>query len=295
MGDMARLERFEEAALLRDRAAAIDSTMDKQKMHLPERGDMDVVGHAMLGERLAFVVLRAADGRIVGARTYTSDLPLEETSAGDNVAVFLRKLYDGKAPVPPEILLPEAPAGAAALSAWLGQKRGGKVILRTPQRGPLKSLVTMASRNALQLLERKASPGSLREGLLEELAKAAGTGGELRSLAAMDVSAIAGTDPVASLVWWERGGFVKERYRRFRLSPVPSSDDFAMMGEAVARMGRRVAQGEWQSPDVLMLDGGRGHLAAGMRALGAARWSPALLASIAKPGEARDVFDVGRG
>jgi excinuclease ABC subunit C len=113
----------------------------------------------------------------------------------------------------------------------------------------------------------------------------------------MDVSNLSGTDAVASLVWWEGGSLRRQRYRRFRIRRAGGPDDFAMLGEAVGRLAARVDAGSWKAPDVLLLDGGLGHLAAGQAALGAAAWGPALLLAIAKPNERRGtdaVFARGR-
>jgi len=140
----------------------------------------------------------------------------------------------------------------------------------------------MATRNALRDLERVRVGTGAGGAVMEDLGTAAGAGTGLRSLAAVDVSTLSGTDAVASLVWWQDGHFVKRRYRRFRLRGVSTQDDLAMMAEAVGRLAARVDEGKWVGPDVLMIDGGRGQLAAGRGALDAGGWSPALLCALAK-------------
>jgi excinuclease ABC subunit C len=279
---LAREESFEEAAVLRDRIANLEATMEKQKVHLPGRGDLDVLGTASLGEKMAVAVLHGNHGRIVGARSFVLDRQPDSEKESEGMGSFIRAFYDRASRVPPEILLPREAAGAEALTAWLRRRRGGPVALKVPRSGPLRSLVAMATRNALRDLEKARVGTGARGAVMTELGKAAGAGTGLDSLAAVDVSSLSGTDAVASLVWWEEGHFAKKRYRRFRIRGASTQDDFAMIAEAVERLAARVDEGAWRGPDALMVDGGRGHLAAARMALKASRWSPSLLCALAK-------------
>lgn len=287
MNSLARERRFEEAAVLRDRIAAIESTLERQKIHLTGKGDLDVFGAVALGERRAVAVLHLNHGRVVGMRTFVLEGEPDYESDREGLGNFLRAFYDRRASIPPEVLVPVEPAGAKALAAWLKEKRAGRVSLRVPRGGPMRSLVTMASRNALRSLEAEKAGGGAGSGALEELGKIAGCEDPLRSAAAVDVSSLSGSDAVASFVWWEGGRFVKKRYRRFRIRTAPATDDFAMIAEAVGRLAARVSEGQWEGPDVLVLDGGRGQLSSGRKALRKGPWSPLLLAAIAKPREGR--------
>lgn len=268
---------YEEAAVLRDRAEAIDATLERQKVHLPGKGDRDIIGMARLGEKSAVTVLEARKGRITGVRTVNVLESMDEDR--ETLAAFLRIYYDRASFVPAEVVVPFAPDGAGAAEAWLSLKRGKKAALVTPRIGPARSLVNMASRNALETLEKKKLPGDTS---LAALARLMRMKTEPSSLAAVDVSNLAGTDTAASLVWWEKGRFLKRRYRRFRIREAPGGDDYAAMVEAVRRMAKRVERGEWPGPDVLLLDGGRGHLAAVRKLFARSGWEPGLVLAIAK-------------
>jgi excinuclease ABC subunit C len=294
MLELSGLERYEEAAILRDRIGAIEATLQKQKVHFPGRGDLDVLGSAVLGERRVVTVLHAAKGQIVGARTiHVRESPEEE---GEMFSEFLRAFYDGASSVPPEILLPHRPAGFEAMEEWLQGRRGRRVKLRVPRVGPLRALVSLASRNAMETLER----GKTRDGgedAVGRLGTVAARLEGLRSLGAVDVSTISGTDTVASFVWWEGGRFKKSRYRRFRIGSSAEGDDYAAMTVAVKRLAARIERGSWAGPDILLLDGGKGHLSAVKRCLAGREWRPALIVAIAKPGEGRSsdaVYAEGR-
>jgi excinuclease ABC subunit C len=270
---------YEEAALLRDRAAAIDATLERQKVHLPGKGDRDIIGMARLGGRSVVTVLEARQGRITGVRTVNVLESMDEDR--ETLAEFLRIYYDRSSFIPAEIVLPFAPDGAEAAEAWLSMKRGGRMAFVIPRIGPARSLVNMASRNALENLEKGKSPENTSLAGLARLLEEENVPG---SLAAMDVSNLAGTDTTASLVWWEEGRFRKKRYRRFRIRETRRGDDYAAMSEAVRRLVKRVERREWPGPDVLLLDGGRGHLATVRDLLGGSGWKPTILLAIAKAG-----------
>jgi len=284
---------YEQAAVLRDRAAAIEATLERQKVHLPGKGDRDIIGMARLGDKSAVTVLEARKGRITGVRTVNVLESMDEDR--ETLAAFLRIFYDRASFVPGEVVVPFAPEGAGAAEAWLSMKRGGKTAIVIPRIGPSRSLVNMASRNALEALEKKRLPGDTS---LESLARLLKMKSEPSSLAAVDVSNLAGTDTTASLIWWEEGRFLKRRYRRFRIREAPGGDDYAAMCEAVRRMVERVEREEWTGADVLLLDGGRGHLAAVRELFSGNGWKPALVLAIAKGRSRRGedtVYEGNRG
>jgi excinuclease ABC subunit C len=297
MAEASEQLRYEEAAELRDQAAAIEAVLERQKVHVPGGGDLDVAGLVRLGERVGVSLLHVREGRLIGTEAFSFRDPLEGEGGESALEGFLRGCYAGEREVPAEIVVPEEPPGGEAIAAWLGSRRGAAVRLTVPRAGEKKGLLLMAGRNAMRVLQEEKAGAAGGDALLDELGRVAGAAGELRSLACMDVSNISGTDAVASLVWWESGALRRQRYRRFRIRRGGAPDDFASLGEVVARLARRVSSGAWAGPDVLLLDGGRGQLAAGEAALRGGAWRPALLLAIAKPSERRGtdaVFAAGR-
>ena len=290
--------RFEEAARLRDHVAAIEATLERQRVHDPEGDDLDVVGLVRLGERVGIALLRVRAGRLIGTEAFSLRDPLEGEDADAALAGFLRDCYAGEREIPPEVIVPAEPQGAPALCAWLGQVRGARVRFTVPRAGGKKALLAMAGRNAMRLLQEEKAGAAGGDALLEELGRIAGAGPGLRSLACLDASNLSGTDAVVSLVWWEGGALRRQRYRRFKIRRTGGPDDFAMLAEAVGRLAARVGSGSWTGPDVVLLDGGRGQLSAAAAALAGAPWQPRLLLAIAKPNERRGtdaVFTAGAG
>jgi len=279
--------RFEDAARLRDHVAAIEATLERQRVHDPGGDDLDIVGLVRLGERVGIALLHVRAGRLIGSEVFSLRDPLAGEAADAALAGFLRDCYAGEREIPPEVIVPAEPQGAPALCAWLGRVRGARVRFTVPRAGNKRALLAMAGRNAMRLLQEEKVGAAGGDALLEELGRIAGAGSGLRSLAGLDASNLSGTDAVVSLVWWESGAPRRQRYRRFKICRSGGPDDFAMLAEAVGRLAARVSSGSWTGPDVVLLDGGRGQLSAAAAALTGSPWQPRLLLAIAKPNEKR--------
>src|SRR6185312_13225044 len=91
-----------------------------------------------------------------------------------------------------------------------------------------------------------------------------------RSLVCFDISTTQGTDTVGSCVWFENGRAKRAEYRKFKVKTVEGSDDFASMQEVVGRYVRRRHEEEKPLPDLIVIDGGKGQLAAAHAALDSA-------------------------
>ena len=155
---------------------------------------------------------------------------------------------------PPRKLLTPTPLGDS-MTEWLSSRRSGAVDVRTPKRGELAKLRSMADRNAEIMVTRspRSRSGSLEKAAADDAAKLIG----LRSLDHMvcfDMSQTLGRERVGASVVFRKGRPSKEEYRTYRVKST-AQDDLKMMAEVVTRWVKR--QEEW--PDLLLLDGGETH------------------------------------
>ena len=168
---------------------------------------------------------------------------------------------------PGEIHLPFPIEGADALSTWLGERKARRVYVRMPSRGPKAHRVSVAMRNA-RLAHRRRFRGQAEHlAAIEALQEHLGLGDLPQRIEGFDISHFQGGETVASLVVWEAGRLQKGDYRSFNLKAAGPSDDFAAMREAVGRRYRRVLEEIGAMPDLILIDGGRGQLNAGLAAL----------------------------
>jgi len=322
----AAAEEFERAARLRDDVKALQRALEKQAVVLGDGTDCDVIALAEDQLEAAVQIFYVRDGRVRGQRGWVVD-KVEDVTTGELVEHFLGQVYGDDAiagfatarpgaqpgarrpearqapasddrPVPREVLVPVLPPDAAAVEEWLAACRGGPVTLRVPRRGDKKDLLTTVARNAAESLAlhktKRASDLTTRSRALHEIMDALGLDTAPLRIECYDVSNLAGTHVVASMVVFEDGLARKSEYRRFSIRGTGGTDDIASIHEVVSRRFRRYleereATGELDilgdgaagpaaedgprqrkfayPPNLLVVDGGPGQVAAAVRAL----------------------------
>ena len=252
-------ERFEEAARLRDRLAAVERTVERQQIVVERPAERDVFGLARRGGEVEVHVLHVREGRVVGSQGYAlSEVAIDD---GDLMGSFLGQYYAVGAgrDIPKEVLSPTSLDDDGALESWLRDRAERGVAVRVPRRGGLRELVAMATSNAELGLARRLAERESIEASLEELRDRLGLAAVPRRIEGYDVSTLHGTLTVASRVVFEDGQPAKKHYRRYRIREAPPDDDYACLREV---MQRRLARVETEPlPDLLMVDGGKGQLA----------------------------------
>jgi excinuclease ABC subunit C len=214
--------------------------------------------------------------------------------------------------LPPELVVPSDFEDRDLVEEYLSLRRDGEFRIHVARRGRKRRLIELAEENARHLMdrdggdgpERRDGPagadgdGDLRAGrpprAARSLAESLGLDEAPRSILCFDVSTLGGSESVGSAVWLEDGRPSKDEYRRFRIRSVPrgETDDYAMMQEIVGRyFDRRVREGD-RMPDLVLVDGGKGQMAAAAQALESAGAGDLPLASLAKRDE--EVFVPGR-
>ena len=254
---------FEHAQALKDQLVAVQRTAEPQAVVVGD-GDEDALGLHRTGDEVTVAFLAFRRGALENCRRFTfrSDLP-DELLLGE----LLCRFYEGDRYVPPLVLLPAAPADPGMIGAWLQQKRGGKVDLHVPQRGDKRRHLVLAEENARLHDAMAADAGARRRAAGGRLARLLDLPDPPVRLHCLDVSTIQGTSTVASRVCFDDGEPNKDQYRRFKISPENAGDDFAAMQEAVTRSLRLcLERDDEQLPDLLVVDGGKGQLAAAVRA-----------------------------
>ena len=255
---------FERAQALKDQLEALQLVAEPQAV-VAGSGDEDAVGLHRTGDELAVAFLSFRGGALENCRRFTfrSDLP-DDLLLGE----LLGRFYEGDRYVPSLVLLPSQPAEPAMIAAWLTGKRGGKVELHVPQRGDKRRHLELAEENARLADVMAADAEARRRAGAERLARLLDLPDAPVRLHCLDVSTIQGTSTVASRVCFDDGQPHKDQYRRFRISAANAGDDFAAMQEAVTRSLRLCLERDDEAlPDLLVVDGGKGQLAAAVRAL----------------------------
>jgi excinuclease ABC subunit C len=292
MWRLSRMKRYEEAAAARDQAAAYEKISERQRASIPLGADEDFVALAREGDRSCGAVLKVRDGAIHGRESFFVPAPAAEPETRVFEA-FFELYYHGATDVPPRIYAQASFSDERLVERWLGAKRGGRVRVSVPRRGEKKALLRLARKNAaLQLASETRSPAAAVPALAE-LKEALGLASTPTVIEAFDISNIQGTDAVGSLAAFERGAPRRSRYRRFRIRGVRGSDDYAMMREVLSRRLARLRDGAERPPDLIVIDGGKGHLAAARGAMEDLGVPAIPIIALAKRNE--EIFTVGSG
>ena len=303
---------FEKAALLRDQIQAVRRTVERQSVVLPASTDLDLVGVAQMPEGLALGVVFVRGGLLLDGRNFFwPGLGMEDTP--ELLRSFLSQYYlTGKATPPRRIVVPwlagdnspndppgdpphhspEDPTGDTegdespqALVALLSESAGHAVFLHPPRNTDEDRLVLLAAENAKEAAKIQTS-----RPLEDVLADVFRSPHPINRVEVVDISHTGGKQTRAGLVVFEAEQPVKSDYRAYNLEDIAASagDDYAALA---AFATRRAASGPpW--PDLLLVDGGKGQLAAVVRALEEAGAPPDLLvASIAKARDDKGMAD----
>ena len=314
MGDASENLEFERAGVLRDQIRSIERVAEQQKMDSNPIGDLDVVAMAQEGSEAwveAFFIRR---GKLVGRDRFFME-GAEEESPGVVLGQFAKQFYESATMVPPTILLQHELEEHDLILDWLKQRRGGSVKLLYPKRGQNKKLMDVVAENASQSLTQQRvkwlNNASVIQQAVADLQEELSLPALPQRMECYDISHIQGTSLVGSMVVFQDGRPKPAHYRRFRIKSVEGVDDYASMQEMLRRRFKRLADtrakgrsaaskspttigpvGQESSgdtwgvvPDLVLIDGGKGHLSAALEVLLELGLDDVPLASLAKENE----------
>lgn len=255
---------FERAARLRDQIAALKRVRE-QRAITGGADKLDVIAVAPHASSSCVVVISVRDGINLGHGSFFPRHP-PNTGAAELLDSFLAQYYLERPP-PPELLVSELPEERDWLETSLGGKAGRKVRILRPERGAKLRLMEMAQETARQALSARLLEAAGMDQRLLEMRQALDLEQVPARLECFDISHTRGEKAVASCVVFNQEGPLKSAYRKFNIDGVTPGDDYAAIKQAVARRYARIKSGEYQAPDVLFIDGGKGQLGAALEAL----------------------------
>ena len=261
--------RFERAAELRDRIAAMELLGKRQKVVAGSLSDTDVVGFHRGEAKSCFVVLHFVDGDLAAKDMDLIETPVEEEKE-DTVSALVKQYYGGRSALPKQILLPCDIEDEVPVTRMLSEACGHRVALMTPQRGAKMDLIRLANKNAVEEVERATSREERQSKLMEALGKMLGLSEPPRRIEAYDISNTGDTNIVASMTVFVDGRPLKRDYRHFKLKDMVHADDYGSMEQVLTRRFRRYLDGDEKFgdlPDLLFIDGGENHARVAVRVL----------------------------
>jgi excinuclease ABC subunit C len=292
-------EEFEQATLERNRLQAVRSLLERRRVTSESVGTFDAVAVAVDGKDANAQVLQVRDGVLSDRQSFylANEAERELAEVGEE---FMLQYYGGAMSIPALLVVQGELGERPALADALASRRGGPVELRAAERGEKRRILELAERNAALALDQERLRSERRRQsrveALEGLQQALGLDVPPVRIECFDISNLGGTHTVASMVVFEGGAPKKSDYRRFKIHTTEGApDDFASMAEV---LGRRYAQWERQAdisphdpaydqsfaslPNLVVIDGGKGQLAAGLGPLQGFRERGVTVISLAK-------------
>ena len=251
MKELAAKQQFELAMELRDEIAALEFLQEKQNVERQKKHDEDILNYLVKDGTVYLMLFKVYKGTLEDKQDYIF------AYGGDFLEEFLVQYYSENEP-PGELIVPELLE--ESLADFLAHLRGKKVKVTVPKQGEKKELLDLAGKNVeigffgdrkkLEALQQKLS-----------LPKAPNV------IECFDISHLAGTSTVGSMVQFRGGRPDKHNYRRFKIQSVEGIDDFASIAEVVRRRYTRLLEDGHEMPDLIVIDGGKGQLSSAFQEL----------------------------
>ena len=285
MAEAAAGMNYEKAAVYRDRMRAVNDLMQRQKALDVNGEDRDVIATMPSGADALVHVMLARSGRLISAETFVLERAADEP-AGEILTRFMTQYYSLENPPAPEILVSNAPPELETLTELLSESIHRRVYILCPQRGDKVKLVKMARKNLADVHKKRehkrVKSEERTQGALKELAEALNLEKPPRRIEGYDISNTQGVYSVASQVVMIDGRPANKEYRSYRIKTVEGANDFASIHEVITRRlthglkeieerraaGQDLIGGKFSDlPDLILIDGGFGQVAAAQDAM----------------------------
>lgn len=250
---------FEKAGIIRDRIIAIKKASEKQKIINSGVNNADIIGIASNYDSICISVLMYRSGRLFDKSVFTV------SQGGDNITGdFIKQFYHGKNDIPKAVITEDIPEDSELIEEMLSGQCGHRVKLATARKGRLKELISLAKNNSAEYIAVTDSRTGREVIALEELAKILGLSKPPCYIEAYDISNLSSASMVAGMVVFKDGKPFKKAYKRFSIKEVTGQNDYASMQEVLRRRLSKIGNDsdEYFSrcPDLILLDGGKGHV-----------------------------------
>lgn len=256
---------FEKAIRLREQIKAIKKIAESQKIILGEHRNLDVIAMAQNGLSACFAILKFRDGKLVDKDDFILSDVYDPVEVRND---FVSRYYTNHPDVPQRVLVDEEKMDLPLLEQYLNRLSDHRVYLTVPQRGEGRKLIQMAMSNAAEQLSYKVKHTGREIAALDELSRLLGLSKTPEIIEAYDISNLGDSGIVGGMVVFENGRPSKKDYRKFSIQSTASQDDYGSMREMLDRRFARYKSQEGEDssfgrlPDLILLDGGKGHVAA---------------------------------
>lgn len=279
MNNAAEMLDFEKAAQIRDKISAIKTFSEKQKVSSASNGNMDFIGLYKENDSYCIQVFYYRDGKAVRSEYFTFEN--EKSSSNELMEGFVKQFYFTKAFIPKTVYLSNELEEKETIEAWLSELCGHKMTFCVPKRGNKADIMKMVLKNAQESLYKerlfKNRNESYQNRILAQIKEFLSLKEVPKRIEAYDISNISGQSSIGVQVVYENAAPAKNLYRKYNIKTVNGADDYQSMREILSRRINEayneedmIKKGELKPekakflplPDLILLDGGKGHVSA---------------------------------
>ena len=266
---------FEKAANFRDQIHSIEQINEKQRIFNSDKSNQDVIGIYRSQSEAAIQVLHIRNGNMIGRNHFIMESIMDNK---ENVIAreFIEQYYTFYHEIPSEIIVQsELDIEKEITIQWLKSKKNTSVKITVPYKGDKKKLLDLAIQNAKEQYNSEFITHKIQleqtNDSLKEIQESLGLHAIPHRIECYDISNIQGSNPVGSMTVFIDGKPDKSHYRKFKISTVTGINDYEMMKEVLSRRLsnlKDINKTDWsESPDLIVIDGGKGHLNASLQTL----------------------------
>ncbi len=282
MRSAAEAQRYEVAAVLRDQVMALRTIQEKQFVSGESGLDADVVACAAVEGVVCVNLVMIRGGRHLGDKSFFPK-NADGCDAVTALEAFLAQHYIGRS-APPLIIVSEK-LDDTMLAALLAEQAKRKVQISANPIGERRVWLRMALENARLAITQRLGQQSTQEARLQALIQALDLPEGTKRIECFDISHTMGEATVASCVVYDNYAMQNGEYRRYNITGITPGDDYAAMRDALTRRYRKIAAGEGNMPDLILIDGGKGQLAVAEEVMAEVGLSDVRLIGVAKGAE----------
>ena len=266
---------YEKAANYRDQIHSIEQINEKQRIFNADKSNQDIIGIYLASNEAAIQILHIRNGNMIGRNHFIMESIMDNK---ENIIAreFIEQYYNFYHEIPSEIIVQtELDTDKEITKEWLKTKKNKPVKITVPYRGDKKKLLNLAIQNAKEqynskFIGEKIQLEQAKDSLIE-IEESLGLNKIPTRIECYDISNIQGTNPVGSMTVFIDGKPSKSHYRKFKIANVKGINDYEMMKEVLSRRLRNLkdtTKTEWNDkPDLIIIDGGKGHLNASLQTL----------------------------
>ncbi|MQG18668.1 MAG: excinuclease ABC subunit UvrC [SAR202 cluster bacterium] len=289
---------FEKAAIFRNQLESIELIKEKQKVVQNESSNFDSIAITSIGRNSWIEIFFIRQGKLIGQDNFTMNNGFN-SEPNKILKAFIMQFYEINPYIPPEIFIQTEIEDMISIENWLSIKKESKVSIKIPLKGNKQKILYMALENSKQraAIEKSSTTFESKDTkkILKDLQEILNLPNYPERIECYDISNISGTNSVASMAVFQNGKPAPNYYKKFKIKSVKTINDYAMIKEVLRRRfksipGKKVIpveknQKNLQTPDLVLIDGGKGHLSSAVQVFLELGINNIPLASIAKQKE----------